>query len=86
VAANDGPLLLSAVNKKAGEMAVLNSEVVATRQTSVKLGGASNGATAGASRTPDRQQDLNNWCCTLKDWLSCCLFFVRQKRYTSLHD
>jgi hypothetical protein len=46
MAATDGPLMLSAVNKRAGEMVVLNSEVVATRQTTVKLGGVSNGATA----------------------------------------
>jgi len=59
MAANDGPSLLSAVNRKAGKMAVLNSEVVAASQTSVELGGASNGATAGAFRTPDRQQNLS---------------------------
>ena len=45
-AANDGPLLLSAATKRAGDMAVLNSEVVATTQTSIKLGVASNSASA----------------------------------------
>jgi 2-keto-3-deoxy-L-rhamnonate aldolase RhmA len=46
MAATDGPLLLGGATKRAGEMAVLNSKVVATRQASTKLAGVSNDATA----------------------------------------
>jgi 2-keto-3-deoxy-L-rhamnonate aldolase RhmA len=46
MAATDGPLLLGGATKRAGEMAVLNSKVVATRQTSIKLASVTNGATA----------------------------------------
>jgi 2-keto-3-deoxy-L-rhamnonate aldolase RhmA len=46
MAATDDPLLLSGATKRVGEMAVLNSKLVTTRQTSIKLAGASNAASA----------------------------------------
>jgi hypothetical protein len=86
MAATDDPLLLGGATKRASEMAVLNSKVVATRQASTKLVGVSNDATAVPGKLSEGLTANGSSINGAVHWGTDVVFSSFVNRYAPLHD